>query len=181
MAFVTILTRHLPARRALLERQQLSLRQQSDADYTQRVLVDEQARGFLYSWQMLIEAAKHIADDYVLILDDDDYILETDAIAILKLTAEGAPPVIIFKGGHAELGVLPRVAWGERPVMGDIGSFDFILRADVFRACVGAPTDTAYAHDYAIIAEAYDRHAEAVVWLDAVLCGADKRRIGQEA
>lgn len=184
MAFLTVLTRHIPGREKLLERNHASLRTQSDPDYAQLVLLDIERRGWAYARQMLIDAAQSLvaeyAAEYVLILDDDDYMLEPDGIALMKMAAHDHPPVVIFRGLHAEMGRLPRRAWQSRPEPGDIGVFDFILRADVYRECVGAQSDSDYAHDHALIAAAYDRHAEAVVWLDAVICGADQRRIGKD-
>jgi len=178
MAFVTILTRHLPARHALLRRNQESLRAQHDPDYTQQILIDPLARGWAYARQLLVEAARPITAGYVWIVDDDDYLIDPHGIVELKRAAGHAPPGIIFRGRHAELGVLPTHSWRQRPARGDIGSFDFILRADVFRACVSMTSDSDYAHDHAIIAAAYDQHAAEVVWLDRVICAADARRLG---
>ena len=180
MAFLTVITRHLPGREKLLERNQASLSRQSDPDYEQRVMVDSERRGWAYARQMLVLAGLALTDGYVLVLDDDDYMLEPDGITLLKIAAHDHPPVVIFRGLHAELGRLPRRAWQSRPEPGDIGVFDFILRADVYRECVGAQSDSDYAHDHALIAAAYDQHKESVVWLDAVICGADRRRIGKD-
>ena len=184
MAFLTVLTRHMPARAALLTRNIASLQGQTDPDYEQLVLEDGHSRGWAFARQMLIDAANSLVADYaceyVLILDDDDVMRAPDGIAQLKRAARGAPPVIIFRGRHAELGILPSHSWQGRPECGDIGIFDFILRADVYRECIGAQSASDYAHDHALIAAAYDRHQEAVVWLDAVICAADKRRIGKD-
>jgi hypothetical protein len=178
MAFLTVLTRHLPWRGFLLARNRESLRRQVGPDYTQRVLVDDVGRGFAQARQMLIDAAPEVATRYVFILDDDDYLMAPDALVSLAHAARADPPGVIFRGWHAELGVLPHTSWGQRPTVGDIGAFDFILRADVFAACVTAQSESDYAHDHAIIAAAYDAHAAEMVWLDRIMACADDRRMG---
>jgi len=181
MAFLTVLTCHLPGRAALLARNQASLQAPTDLDYDQRVMTDFVRSGFEHVRDMMRQAAQTLPEHgYVLILDDDDVMSNPRGIETLKVAARDNPPAVIFRGQHADLGVLPKHAWQTRPACGDIGSFDFILRVDVFRACVAAETQTAYAYDHAIIAAAYDAYPGAVVWCDHVICAADKRRIGKD-
>lgn len=192
--FLTIVTRHLPERAKLLERNQISLMTQTDPDCVPMVKVDDVpgGGGWGKARQMLIEASWGVLGSYVLILDDDDFMQARDGIESLKAAVaphpgplpEGErgklPPVVIFKGYHSEeLGVLPRTHWKQAPVQGDIGCFDFILRADVFKQCVLARGQNDYAHDFDIISAAYTAHAEDVVWLDKIICAADKRRMGK--
>lgn len=178
MAFLSVVTRHLRGREALLQRCAHSLALQSDPDYEHHVLTDEVGRGFDYANGLLAQAAGLIGGDYVLILDDDDVMGARDGVAALKQAAAGEPPAVVFRGQHANLGVLPSVSWRQRPQAADIGSFDFILRADVYREFVTVAGESAYAHDFAMIAAVYDAYGPAIVWLDKVICAADARRIG---
>jgi len=189
-AFLTVVTRHMPARWQLLERNTASLHAQSDPDYSQVTLVDELGSGFERANELLAMAAPMVTGRYVLILDDDDVMEAADGIAALKAAVVdniGAhpgtygPPAIIFRGRHADLGVLPVRSWQARPQVGDIGSFDFILRADVYREFARARGASAYAQDHALIEAVYDRHAPEIVWLDKVICAADRRRMGSTA
>lgn len=194
--FLTIITRHMPARAELLKRNQASLKAQTDPDYEQIVLTDNVpgGGGWGYARQMLIDGSMKARGRYVLVLDDDDMMRAIDGVAMLK-AAVGLTPtplvpqykIVIFRGWHGvELGTLPRTHWQQAPVQGDIGCFDFILRRDVFRECVLVRGQSDYAHDFDIIAAAYAKYGSTgsptggdVVWLDQVICAADKRRMGQ--
>lgn len=171
----------MPARVPLLARCQASLAAQTDPDWRQVLLVDDQGRGFDYARELLALSRQKVYGRYALILDDDDVMDDPDGVAALKAAAAGNPPAVIFRGRHADLGILPAHNWGARPVMGDIGAFDFILRRDVYCALAGVAGESAYAADHALIAAVYDRHAADIVWLDRVICAADKRRIGAAA
>lgn len=176
--FLSVVTRNMPGRQAMLDRNLASLQAQSDPDYERLVLLDDVGRGFEYARQMLITARNGVAGRYALILDDDDVMEAEDGIAALKAAAAGDPPAIVFRGRHADMGVLPTHSWQGTPKQGDIGSFDFVLRRDVYDAHVEARGSSDYAHDFAIIEEVYAKYAAQVVWLDKVICAADKRRIG---
>ena len=181
--FLTVVTRHLPARADLLERNQASLRAQTDQDYEQVVITDFDGGGFKQAVAMLRNAAHSLNGRYVLILDDDDVIEDRHAISILKSTVGAGsprpePPAVIFRGRHAELGVLPGYSWLREPVRGDIGVFDFVLRADVYKTFVETPIINAYAFDHDLISAVYAAHGSEIVWLDRIICAADRRRLG---
>lgn len=177
--FLTIITRHLPGRESLLERNQASLRAQTDPDYEQIVITDLDTGGFKQAVAMLRSAAHTLNGRYVLILDDDDVIEDRHAISLLKsAVGAGLAPAVIFRGRHAELGVLPGYSWLREPVRGDIGVFDFILRADIYKTFVETPILNAYAFDHDLISAVYAAHGSEIVWLDRVICAADLRRMG---
>lgn len=171
----------MPGRAELLQRCRASLEAQTDPDWRQTVMVDDVGRGFDYARELLVLSRLKVYGRYALILDDDDVMADPDGVAALKAVAIDVPPAVIFRGRHAELGILPAHHWQARPVMGDIGAFDFILRADVYCALAGTPGPSAYAADHALIEAVYDRHGADIVWLDRVICAADKRRIGAVA
>lgn len=180
MPFLSVVTRHLPARAELLQRNKDSLKNQTDPDFESIVFVDAQARGFAHAHKLLSDASFFVQGRYVLILDDDDYVSDRDAIKAFKEATLHQPPVVIFRGQHADLGILPARTWLEAPALGDIGCFDFILRADIYKEIsrtTPAP-DNPYTGDYAIIAAAFAQYQAQAVWLDRVICTADKRRLG---
>lgn len=178
--FLSIVTRHMAGREALLARNRESVRAQTvDASqYEHVVFTDDDARGFGYARQMLVQAAGRLSGRYVLILDDDDVMENENGIALLKQAASKSPPAVVFRGRHGGLGILPRSSWEDRPRLGDIGVFDYILRADVFRRVVTVEGDDAYNHDFYMIDAAWETHGDEAVWLDAVICAADRQRMG---
>ena len=178
MPFLSVITRHLAGRIELLKRNRESLAAQTDPDYEQITMADEIGRGFGHAHDLLIQALPFVHGDYVLILDDDDFIQAADMIETLKAITLTKPPIVIFRGLHADFGILPSYSWGQAPKLGDVGCFDFIMRADVFREFVKVTSANAYAHDYFILAAAFERHGSKTAWLDKVMCAADRRRNG---
>lgn len=179
MAFLDILTRHLPERKDMLKANRACLKVQSMPDYKQWILADDERRGFQHAAFMLVDMAQNLQGDYVLILDDDDLMINAEGICLLKEATQTNPAAVIFKGWHADLGVLPGAdAWMRRPRIGTIGSFDFIIRRDLFADLAQAATRDGYCNDFAIIDGVFKQGLE-VVWLDALLCAVMRRSRGK--
>jgi glycosyltransferase involved in cell wall biosynthesis len=160
----------MASRPTLYARHTASLCAQTDLDFEHVVIVDEVGRGVEWANKALAAHADGISGDYVLILDDDDVLLRRDAVAMLKRTVRehDQPHIVIYRGDHGELGILPHTAsWGEAPVRCKIGSFDFITRADWYKrdiAHFGQPT----VGDFAFLDAMWQRDPR-VVWLDEIL------------
>lgn len=180
MAFLDVITRHMPKRRHMLRANDAALKAQSDPDFKQWVLTDTAGRGWAYAAEMLVDVAPKLTGEYVLILDDDDLMIHHQAIHELKMAAITRPPAILFRGWHGDLGVLPPDgAFGRRPQLGKIGSFDFILRRDVFCELVPRSIDGGYCNDFALIDGVFDHHPGGVIYLDLVICAVMMRSMGK--
>lgn len=135
--FLDVITRTTGMRPAFLAKNIASLVSQTDPDYRQHFLRDYDPQSHGLAWANAHLANwdyDHLEGDYVLVLDDDDTLVNPGAIALLKDAAHhAAPGIIIFRGNHDRLGVLPPdFMIGMRPQFCQIGSCDFITRRDLF-------------------------------------------------
>lgn len=179
MAFLSVITRHLNSRPNMLKINQASLRMQSDLDYEQIIQVDEIGRGWQYAHIMQQQAALKAQGDYVLTLDDDDILINADAIRLWKEATKNNPPGVIHQSWIGDLGPLPDAAhWQKRPEMGFIGSDSFILRKDILIEYLGQ-IEGHYASDYDLIWPIYRDHGSEIVWLEQILCWTIRRSIGR--
>lgn len=183
MAFLDVLTRHMPhkpERKHMFRANHACLQAQSDPDFKSWLLVDDKGRGWKFAAQLLVEAAPKLKSEYVLILDDDDLMINADGICLLKEAAQSKPAAVIFKGWHGDrLGVLPGVdVWLKRPRLGTIGSFDFIIRRDLFGELAEAAVSYGYGNDFGIIDGVFEQGLP-VVWLDVLVCAVMRRSLGQ--
>lgn len=182
MAFLEVLTRCY-RRPTWLAENQASLRRQSDPDYVQTLLVDEQGIGVAKANARLADVAPTLTGRYVWVLDDDDLCIRDDLVATLKRAVEAcrtAPAAVVVRMDHGELGVLPDVDkwWGQVPPEGGIGASALIVRRDVFHMYSPFWRTMRYASDYDF-ASAVLRGEEHVIWLDVVASRVQRRSIGR--
>jgi hypothetical protein len=132
VAFLEILTRTFGQRPRMLRRCTDSLKDLHDPDWVQTIIRDEQGRGVAWANRNL--ASVDATGDYVWVLDDDDICCYHDLIGELKeLVASSAPDVIMVRCYHAKFGMLPADdLWGQRPMMGTVGSSNVIVRREVW-------------------------------------------------
>jgi len=179
LAFLSILTRHLPQRAAMLKINKASLAMQSCQDFEQLLAIDGLGQGWKHAAEMLADMARDATGDYVLILDDDDIMLNADGVKLIKEAAGSAPAAVIFRGYHADLGILPNDnIWMRRPGLAQIGSFDFITRRDVFCDLVETAVSNGYTNDFGIIDGVFERGLP-VTWLNVLVCAVMRRSRGQ--
>ena len=161
MAFLDVLTRHMPqspARKYMLRANHACLQAQSDPDYKHWLLTDEVGQGWQHAAETLVTVAPKLKSRYVMILDDDDLMINWDGIRLLKGAAESNPAAVICRGWHGDLGVLPGPdAWERRPRLGTIGSFDFIIRRDLFGELAAGAVSGGYCNDFFIIDGIFER------------------------
>lgn len=182
--FLSVITKHMMSRPGYFGRNQESLRIQTDADYEQIVLVDEECIGVGESNVLFSQARPR--GEYVLVLDDDDVMVNVDGIRLMKIaTATGRPrndrPAgVIMRGDYGELGVLPDNGhWGQRPAYCNIGMFGFALRRDVFEEFRHLLELNQYTMDFVLIDAVYGKYGEDFVWLDEVICKVLRRSFGR--
>lgn len=136
--FLTIITRHLYTRKALLKRNKRSVRAQTDSDWQQIVIKDKRARGYQWADKFLRHITSYIEGKYVYILDDDDHLIYPRFLHRLKkkIKKHGKPDIVIcqaqwrpFKGR-----ILPgkNSSWGKAPKRGDIGSPCFVVKREAW-------------------------------------------------
>lgn len=170
--FLSVVTRCY-RRPALLENNQASLRAQTVSDYEQILIIDEVGRG-VHAANMALANA-YPTGEYVLCLDDDDRLIDPEAIATLKCFVEskGRPSLVFFKADHAALGTLPDpIVWQKRPIHGYVGSCDFISRRDVWERHIvsfGTPASGDYHYLKSVWLE-----NPCVAWLDRKLAGVQR-------
>ena len=180
MPFLEVVTRTY-RRPAGLARNQASLAAQTDPDYVQTLLVDDEGIG--------VEAANaRLADvepvgEYVWVLDDDDYCVRPDLVERLKSIVGAmltAPAAVVVRMDHGPLGVLPNVDrwWGMVPPEGGIGCSALVTRADVWRQYREWWRTGRYAADYDFTA-AVLRHETHVIWVDLVASAVSRRSVGR--
>lgn len=172
--FLSVVTRCYK-RPTMLAINQESLARQTDQDYEQILLIDDEGLGLHAANKRLAEAEP--AGDYVLILDDDDMLSEPEAIERLKEAAVDDPEMVFFHADHDWLGVLPsRIVWkAQRPLKCHIGSCDFITRRDVWGRHIeafGAPE----CGDFEFLKSIWMAGRPDAVWIDDILAGV--QRIG---
>ena len=177
MTFLSVVTRCYK-RPDMLAKNIASLEAQTDPDYEQLFIVDDDGQGIGWANRSLVMVEP--VGEYVMVLDDDDMLANVRAIEEMKAATLARPDMLIFKASHDGLGVLPSPAiWGKRPLKGHIGSCDFISRRDIWekyihRFGVDEGGDYAYLH-------AVWMNRPEVVWLDEVLASVQRISHGAPA
>jgi hypothetical protein len=144
---------------------------QTDPDYEQILIEDKEGLGVGHANRQLATARP--TGEYVMVLDDDDWLLHDDAIGLMKNATVEGPSLLIFKADHNGLGILPSPAvWQRRPMQGHIGSCDFITRQDVWSRHINAFGVNACG-DYAFLFSIWQDNPS-VVWLDEILAGVQR-------
>lgn len=173
MPFLSIVTRCSPGRRELLERNELSIAAQTDGDLEQ-IFIEGAAN--LYEANLsLAMAGDVLVGEYVYVLDDDDYLCDSDFVTAAKKAAEDAPDVImvrarwVYLAGH----ILPDAPnWGRPPVLGKVGSPCFLVKREVWREHIrsfGRPR----CGDFHFIRKLWDMGCS-FLWLDRVVAEVDR-------
>jgi hypothetical protein len=148
---------------------QASLRNQSDPDYEQVLLVDEIGRGIEWAHTNMTTACPQINGDYILVLDDDDQIVVNTCIAELKQAAQTGADVIMLKMEIVPGFVVPEDDYFRAaPVVGHIGMSCFVVKRDLWITNV-SHFKPVYHGDFTFISAVYPQ-AKNIVYLDRVMC-----------
>ena len=137
--FLTVVTRCYKRPEALKLNIQ-SLKQQTEPDYEQIFIVDKVGHGLAAADQALNKYREYNLGQYVMVLDDDDYVIDPNFIFTLKETAtEHDPDVIIWRGffNHLQKVLPPKNNnWGKRVVKCKIGSFNYAIKNELYNKYV---------------------------------------------
>jgi hypothetical protein len=179
MTTLEIVTRHMPTRKHLLDRNQLRLSEQTCKDFVQTVIVDGEGVGILRAGGLI--ADHEPGADYVWILDDDDFVTGSGVIAKMVDKLKQRKPDIMFVKFNHGYAVLPmRAQWMRRPAEGSIGGSSIIVSAEIWRECRHFWRTERYENDFDYIDACY-RRAFVIDWLDIVAAGMDGQRKGRAA
>ena len=133
--FLSVVTRSC-GRAKMLARAKKSLATQTDPDYEHIVIVDKVGRGLHEANKSLAKNKHKIRGQYVLILDDDDYISDRSFIKHLKnVVSQHKVDIILFKAYRKPFSkTLPsKRVWGKGPLLGEIGSCCFVVKRAIWQ------------------------------------------------
>jgi hypothetical protein len=157
MPFLEVVTRCY-RRPTMLKANIASLNAQTDGDFIQTLLPDDEGRGVAWSFAHLGEYAPRLVGVYVWILDDDDMCTRPSLVAELKqIAAASNPAVIMLRMDHKSRGVLPSDSdWKRPPQLGGIGCSAYVVRRDVWQRHAHIfTTNSHYSSDFDFIQDIF--------------------------
>ena len=180
---LAIMTRVHPQRPNMLKKCVESVQAQTSEDYTHILHYDDKTVvGYgKRSANRAFAKIKDIPAKYVMVLDDDDMLIDPEfvedfatMIETKKILFSRIPEIVFFKGIIHKLGALPRPAyWKKPPVYGQIGSFCFASRRDVWLKYITSFGMRELGGDYSYISTAY-RNTKDHVWWDRIVARTQK-------
>ena len=165
MPLLEVLTRCY-RRPAMLAANQASLQRQTDSDWIQTLLIDDEGRGIGWSYRNMAAYAPKLTGDYIWILDDDDVCMLDTLVEDVRKMARKKPDVIFVRMNHGPRGVLPGRNWRNAPMQGDIGVSAYIVKRQIWQLHSNA-FGNHYAGDFDFISQVYAR-TQSHMWYDAV-------------
>lgn len=174
--FFSLITRTLMDRAELFARCKRSVDHQTFQDFEHMVLLDREGVGVAAAQKMMHTAAPR--GEYVLVLDDDDFLSDDTVLSQLHAAlADARPAFAVVKVAHGVLGEMPLV-WGDGqvPQCGQITVSNALARRDVWyqtRGNFGAH----YAGDYDWLASLFGTSAP--VWVDVCAVTVELMRNGR--
>lgn len=135
MPFLSVVTRYC-GRVKLFARNRKSLVTQIDPDYEHIIISDIQRRGLHEANKSLNKNKHRVKGQYVLILDDDDYVSDRSFIKHLKNAAkQHKADILLFKMYRKPFSkTLPsKRVWGKQPILGEIGSCCFVVKRAIWK------------------------------------------------
>lgn len=164
---VTFVTRTCN-RPAFLEKNQESLRAQTDGDWHQVLLVGDVGRGLHYANGMLAQHKAKVKGQYVYILDDDNRLIIDDFVSGLREIIEKSDPhVIMVKSQLSRHGIMPR-GWGKNPRLCQVDTTNFVVKKKLWKAHIKAFHQPRYG-DFYFIQEIFNQPRIKVMWWDKVV------------
>jgi len=132
MPFLSIVTRCYKRPKAL-RLNVVSVAKQTDRDWEQVFITDDEGRGLLWANKSLYLNRHRVKGDYVLILDDDNILYHNKVVEHLKAVVAAHDPDILIVKLHQIKRLLPTdEVWGKQPVFGHIDTGCFVVRHDVW-------------------------------------------------
>lgn len=174
MPFLSVVTRYC-GRVSLLARNRKSLVTQIDPDFEHVIINDVQRKGLHEANKSLAKNKHRVKGQYVLILDDDDYVSDRSFIKHLKNVAKQHPvDIILFKAYRKPFSeTLPsKRVWGKQPLLGEIGSCCFIVKSAIWQKHISEFGRPRYG-DYYFIKALFDAGCSRY-WIDRTMIMVDQ-------
>jgi len=174
MPFLSVVTRYC-GRVKLLARNKKSLVTQTDPDFEHIIINDIQRKGLYQANKSLAKNKHRVKGQYVLILDDDDYVSDRGFIKHLKNAAkQHKADILLFKMYRKPFSkTLPsKRVWGKEPILGEIGSCCFVVRRAIWQKHIhefGRPRYGDYYFIKALFDARYSRY-----WIDKTMIMVDQ-------
>lgn len=176
--FFTLVTRTFPGRLDYLERCRRSVAAQTFRSLEHLVLRDPIGAGVAKA-QLMMHTARP-KGEYVIVLDDDDYLQDATTLEKLHTAIRALPALPCFavvRAQHDELGPMPK-SWGEPPLLGTITVSNVVVENVQWYAHRRA-FGQHYAGDYDFIASLFAAHEPA--WIDLEVVHIEARHMGAPA
>lgn len=179
MPFLEVLTRTFGGRPTMLAANQASLREQTDGDWVQTLLMDDERRGIEWSTEQMARYAPRLVGDYVWILDDDDYCTLPGFVARLKeIAVFYAPDVIFVRMDHGGGRILPSARWGKSPRVSEIGVSAYVVKRAIWQRHAGAMIPGKYTSDFDFINSIWQSRPT-TCWWDVVASKCQRQSMGK--
>jgi len=176
MKTIAFITRVHPKRPSMLKICIKSIKSQTDNDYVHIIHRDdmtEHGYGRLLANQSFAKIS-HINARYVMAIDDDDMIIDSDFVNVFKeIVNNNNPEIVFFKCNIGGL-VYPQSAfWKKPPVRAKIGGSCFATRLDIWKKYIHKFGESCCG-DYSFISTCY-KNTKKHFWLDRIVSRTQKR------
>ena len=170
MKAIAFITRVKPRRFRMLAICTNSIKKQTSNDYIHIIFRDDKTKygyGMLLANQSLAKVSP-IDAQYVMAIDDDDMIIDSDFVKIFReIISLDNPEIVFFKGitlGHE---IPSATYWQKCPVHGQISGSCIAVRIDIWKKYIHKFGEQR-SGDYSFISECY-RNTKNHLWLDRVV------------
>jgi len=170
MKTIAFITRVKPRRFKMLKICINSIKKQTNDDYIHIIYRDDRTKtgyGMLLANQSLARVSP-IDAQYVMVIDDDDMIIDSDFVKTFReIVDNNNPEIVFFKGiifGHK---IPPANLWEKCPVCDCISGSCFAVRIDIWEKYVHKYAKKRCG-DYSFISECY-KNTKNHFWLDRIV------------
>lgn len=177
MKSIAFITRVHPQRKRMLNICVQSVKAQINDDYVHILnRNDKSIKGYgTYQANKSFAKIKPIDAKYIMVLDDDDMLIDDCFVDYFSnLIKDKNPEIVFFKGSVENRGVYPRPEiWGKAPEYGQIASFCFVIRLDVWKRNIHTFGNRHFGGDYCFIESCY-RDTSDYLWVDRLIARTQK-------
>ena len=179
MKTIAFITRVHPKRPRMLEVCIDSVKAQTDDDYIHILHRDdntENGYGVIMANRSFVKVSP-IDARYVMILDDDDMLIDSDFVKVFKgIISKNNPEIVFFKGFIVgKEGSYPKEEiWGRSPLRNRMPGFCFAVRLDIWKKYIHKFITMRTGGDHHFISECYANTINHF-WLDRVIVRTQKK------
>lgn len=174
---LAIITRVHPERPNMLKVCFDSVKAQTNDDYIHIFHRHDKSKEGYGKWNANKSFAQiaYIPAKYIMVLDDDDMLIDKEFVEKFStIINQSSPEVVFFKGRVHKLGILPRPNyWKKPPVYGQIASFCFAVRRDVWFGNIKEFGKRELGGDFCFISACY-KNTKNHLWWDRVVAATQK-------